>query len=216
MVLVLAVLCSVSLSGCITINTGPIGETPASTPPAASDSPSPAPTPAAAPLLELTIDGIEYSHDGATQLYSYSVGAQIVALFTAVAGSTPPGEFIPQPFTTDVPYATGYDWGFAYVTVFIDSGTSITRIKAAEANGVPIRTKTGGITVGSTVASVTAAGGWNANPSFTDTYGLDKREVPGMDSLMHSGAVGIDFIGLFMESGKVKQIMLLDNDYSDV
>jgi|GEM_PF-2662315 len=216
LLLALAVFCTVSLSGCITINTGPIAGSPASTPAEASDSPDPSSTPAAAPLLELTVDGIEYSHDDTTQVYSYNNGAQIVSLFSTITGSTPAGEFIPQPFTDDVPYATGYDWGFAYVTVFIHNGASIVRIKAAEANGVPIRTKTGGITVGSSVASVTAAGGFNSNPGFTDRYGLDPRPVPGMDSLMNPGTVGIDFIGLFMESGNVKQIVLLDNDYGDI
>ena len=215
LLVILAVLCTFSLTGCITINMDPGGGS-ASTSPAASDAPTPTPTAVAAPQLEITIDGIEYSHDGTTQLYAFTNGAEIVSLFSTVSGVTPAAEFIPQPFTTDTPFAKGYDWGFAYVFVYDQSGNSIVRIKAAEANGVPITTKTGGISVGSTVASVVAAGGWISSPGFTDQYGLDKRDVPGTDSLMHVGSVGIEFVGLFMESGKVKQMVLLTNDFGDV
>lgn len=184
--------------------------------PTASETRTPTPVPVPPPQLTITIDGIVYSHDNTEHLNPYSNGQGILDLFQVVSGTLPAGEFIPQPETTDVPYMTGYDWGFAVVYVYDYDGSSIIRVMAPAANGVPIKTKTGGLSVGSTRANVLAAGGWNSYPGFDDHYGLDSRAVPGMDSLMHPGAVGIDFIEFLLTSGKVSQIVLLGNDYGDV
>lgn len=214
MIPILAFFCSLALAGCAQASPRSEVSPPASSS-ASTPTQDPTPTPASAPQLTITLDGIVYAHDNTTKLYPLSDGQQVVELFKTVTGVTPAGEMIPQPYTTDVPYITRYTWGGALVSVYVDGGSSDIRITAPALNGVPIKTEEG-IAVGSTQADVVTAHGWNARPGFTDTFGLATREVPGTTSLMHDGAVGIDYIGLFMKNGNVDQIVITANDYGDL
>lgn len=215
LILILAVSCSLALTGCFPGASYPESSPPASTASDTSATPAPTSSPVAAPLLTVTLDGVVYSHDNTTKLFPLTDGRQVVDLFTIVTGVMPAGEPITGYYDPDVEYGTTYDWGVVSVNFYNDGRPCYVTITAATINGVPIRTAEG-IAVGSPQSDVVAAGGWPTNPGFTDAYGLGSREVSGTASLMHDGAVGVEYIDLIMGSGSVRQIVLLDNDYSDL
>lgn len=185
----------------------------AGTGPTASPSTTAAPSPTPAPadqIALITLDGA--SVDGGS-LIDYDDSDAIIAAFTELLGASPAEAPVEGPYGA---VYDGYEWDSVRAVVQ-DTWTDVT--VTADAPGVTFTTEEG-IGIGSTRAEAIAAGaedGWDEDgDGVADHLNLGTREVPGTQSLVNPGEVGVEYILLTVEDDVVTVIRNGGNDFSDI
>ncbi|WP_019179477.1 hypothetical protein [Microbacterium yannicii] len=184
--------------------------------------PDPAPTPldsdTSADELVVTLDAIEYTHDGRTDVFTLDQAESLVALIEELTGQPPAREDIEDPRGNGDLFGTSFTWADVTVASFDGGPTSVTFLSPAVGDADVITAE--GIKVGSTRAEVIAAGGWGEGDSdgdgVVDTVNLGMRAVPGTDSLSRPGEVGAEFIGLSLTGDEVDRMWTPSNDFTDL
>lgn len=215
-------LLSLLLTGCAGAVSTHTTSTPSATETAAEPTPdtTPAPTSAAESAGELivTLDAIEYTQDGRTDVFALDQPGPLVALIEQLSGQPPVQEDIEDPWGMGDVYGTRFIW--ADVTLAsLDHGQITATFFSPEVGGADIRTVEGA-RVGSPLDEVRALGGWGERDSdgdgAPDAINIGMRAVPETNSLSRPGEVGAEFIDLSLKEGRIDRISSPSNDFSDL
>ncbi|MBW9110031.1 hypothetical protein JNB63_04415 [Microbacterium trichothecenolyticum] len=212
---------AVLLSGCASPaapTTAPSG-TPDTATPAAT---TPAPTPTPQDELIVGIDGVTYEHDGVADEFLFEGAGEAEDLLVAIeelTGRPRTGEDIEGPYGGY--WGTSYTWDGVKVIVAGEHADRVNvAVTAPAIGGVPIVTEDGELSVGSSREDAVAAGardGWDADSDgIADWLEVGELEVPGTNSLVNPGGVGIMFVLLGLTGDTITEIQSPGNDFSDM
>lgn len=183
---------------------------------------TPGPTPTPRDELIVGIEGVTYKHEGVADEFLFEGAGEAEELLSTVeelTGTPRAGETIEGPYGGY--WGTSYTWDGLKVIVTGEHADSMSvAITAPTIGGVSIVTEDGDLAVGSTREDAIAAGareGWDAHSDgIADWFDIGKLEVPGTNSLVNPGEVGIMFVLLGLTGDTVTEIQSPGNDFSDI
>ena len=204
------------LSGCAAEVPAPATTTSSS--PAAQPSATPTPTPTPAGAIALGIEGLTFTHGGASVTFSFDDPEPLLAFVEQLTGQPGASEHFEDPWGNGDTWGTLYTWDDIKVYVLKDGPANVT-VLATTVGGIPVRTASG-ITVGSTRDAVLATGGWDDGDAdgdgLADYLGMEGQEVEGVESLSRPGEPGREFIVVKLDGDVVTELQSPSNDFSDI